>query len=317
MSTNDDQADLQTLTIAHGRFTIGKLIGKGSFGQICLGYVADTAEKVAIKLEPTSLTTKQLPFEYTIYRDKLNSSTKAERRPVGIPTVYYYGPVGRYDALVIEYLGPTLQDMFDKYNCNFSLKTICQIAIQLINRIQYIHSCGIIYRDVKPENFLLGNQDDPHKKNIIYITDFGLSKEYIQDGQHIPFRKNKPLTGTARYMSINTHNRVEQSRRDDMEAIGHVLFYFLRKRLPWQGLAAASTSERYRRIGEVKKATAIEELLAGPAGEALPSQFGDYLRATRALSFAQTPDYNRYRAMFRECMAQHNLKEDGVYDWNH
>lgn len=101
-----------------------------------------------------------------------------------------------------------------------------------------------------------------------------------------------------------------------MEAIGYVLFYFLRKKLPWQGLAADSAMDRYKKIGEVKKMTTYEELLTGANGEQLPHQFADYLRAVRALSFYEQPEYNKYRGMFREAMAQKGLKEDAVYDWS-
>ena len=128
--------------------------------------------------------------------------------------------------------------------------------------------------------------------------------------QHIPYRERKSLSGTARYMSINTHLGREQSRRDDLEALGHVFLYFLRGSLPWQGLKAATNKQKYEKIGEKKQSSPIKELCEG-----YPEEFGIYLNYVRKLGFEETPDYDFLRELFTKVLKDRGEVEDNVYDW--
>lgn len=126
----------------------------------------------------------------------------------------------------------------------------------MIKRVEYIHSRRIIHRDIKPDNFAIGREKHSHR---IFIIDFGLAKKYMSSsGTHIRYREGKSLTGTARYASISTHLGIEQSRRDDIEAVGYLLMYFLRGSLPWQNLKAKNIKEKYERIKEKKIMTKVE-----------------------------------------------------------
>ncbi len=151
---------------------------------------------------------------------------------VGIPNVHYYGAEGDYNVMVLDILGPSLEDLFEYCKRKFSIKTMLMIGDQLVQRMEYMHSKSFLHRDIKPDNFLIGLGK---KQHIVYAIDFGLAKRFkdSRTGAHIPYRDGKSLTGTARYASANTHMGVEQSRRDDLESVGFVLVYFIKGKLPW------------------------------------------------------------------------------------
>uniref|UniRef100_F6SZW1 non-specific serine/threonine protein kinase n=1 Tax=Ciona intestinalis TaxID=7719 RepID=F6SZW1_CIOIN len=284
------------------KYRLGRKIGSGSFGDIYLGTNISTGEEVAIKLECVKTKHPQLHIESKFY--------KMMQGGVGIPTVKWCGAEGDYNVLVMELLGPSLEDLFNFCSRKFSLKTVLLLADQLISRIEFIHSKNFIHRDIKPDNFLMGLGK---KGNLVYIIDFGLAKKY-RDGrthQHIPYRENKNLTGTARYASINTHLGIEQSRRDDLESLGYILMYFNLGTLPWQGLKAATKRQKYERISEKKMSTPIELLCKGH-----PSEFATYLNYCRSLRFDDKPDYSYLRQLFRNLFHRQGFTYDYVFDWN-
>ncbi|GKV11953.1 hypothetical protein SLEP1_g23163 [Rubroshorea leprosula] len=179
----------------------------------------------------------------------------------------------------------------------------------MINRVEFIHSKSFLHRDIKPDNFLMGLG---RRANQVYVIDFGLAKKYRDTSthQHIPYRENKNLTGTARYASMNTHLGIEQSRRDDLESLGYVLMYFLRGSLPWQGLKAGNKKQKYEKISEKKVSTSIEALCRG-----YPTEFASYFHYCRSLRFDDKPDYAYLKRIFRDLFIREGFQFDYVFDW--
>ncbi|KAG6388504.1 hypothetical protein SASPL_149932 [Salvia splendens] len=307
------------------RFRLGRKIGNGSFGEIYLGMLFDlivyirhlfgligclllfagtniqTNEDVAIKLENARTRHPQLLYESKLYRLLQGGN--------GIPNTKWFGVEGEYNVLVMDLLGASLEDMFTFCSRKLSLKTVLMLADQMLNRLEFVHSKSFLHRDLKPDNFLMGMG---RRANQVYVIDFGLAKKYRDSNhQHIPYRENKNLTGTARFASINTHLGIEQGRRDDLESLGYVLMYFLRGRLFLNlGLQAGNKKQKYDRISEKKVQTPIESLCRG-----YPTEFASYFHYCRSLRFEDKPDYGYLKRIFRDLFIREGFQFDYVFDW--
>jgi len=292
----------------NNRWVLGAKIASGGFGAIYKGVDLKTKEEVAIKVESRK-ERNYLEKEAQMYTD-LSKVTNllGEDEDMGVPRVRWYGKEGLFRVVVLDLMGPSLSDLFYSVGKQFSLKTTLMLAEQMINRLEFVHKKRIVHRDVKPGNFVMGLGRNEGK---VFIIDFGLSN-YYQDhsGKHIGYNEDASFHGTHRYASVNSHFKVEQSRRDDLESLGYVLVYFLRGGLPWQNVKAKKKKRRVV-IGEMKRELSIEQLTAG-----LPSEFATYMHYARGLNFLDVPDYEYMRRLFRTCMLKHQFAPDGKFDWS-
>ncbi|XP_055952466.1 casein kinase I-like isoform X2 [Argiope bruennichi] len=256
--------------------------------------------EVAVKLESINARHSQLSDESKLY--------EILQGGIGIPHTRWYGVEKDYRILVMDLLGPSLEDLFNFCSRRFTMKTVLMLADQMIARVQYVHTKNFIHRDIKPDNFLMGIGRHCNK---LFLIDYGLAKKYrYRTGYHIRFKRNKNLIGTARYASVNAHLGIEQSRRDDMEALGYVLMYFNKGSLPWQGLKAITKKQKYEKISEKKISTSVETLCKG-----FPVEFTMYLNYCRNLRFEDDPDYAYLKQLFSSLFRTLNHQFDFIYDW--
>jgi len=288
-------------TVGQGRWSLTKRLGAGSFGEIFMAEDRSSSLKVAVKLEDTATKSPQLFAEAKILRSL--------RELPALPRVIWYGTEESYNILVMTLLGHSLEEILNAAARQMSLRGTVQVAEEMLLRVEDVHSKDVIHRDIKPENFLVGRNTEARS---LFIIDFGLAKKYrdVRTGVHIPYKEEKSLTGTARYASLNTHLGLEQSRRDDLEALGYIFIYLQKGKLPWQGLPKSSHKDQYRGIMETKMRTALPVLCKD-----LPPEFCSFLQYCRMLKFEETPDYTYLKRLLKQICIANKITTFGKFDW--
>lgn len=277
-------------------------IGAGAFGQIYKCQNAKTKEMFAGKIESISTTNPQL-----VHEAKILTSLKGK---FGFPSCYKLITTKQDKTMIMDLLGPNLETIMKKMpNEKFSMKTSLMIALQIITRLIDLHTKGFLHRDMKPENFVIGQKG---KERIIYLIDFGLSKKFINEKtfEHIPFRDKRAVLGTVRYISMNTHLGYEQSRRDDLESLAYILIYFIMGELPWQNVKTKTKKDKYEKILEKKKETVPDELC-----KFLPEEIKLLFSHILNLEFMDKPNYNLMISLIEQLMMKYGHTNDLQFDW--
>jgi casein kinase I family protein HRR25 len=244
--------------IIANKYKIIEKLNNGEFGTIFKAENIRTKELVAIKMESISVETKMLKRETQIYQ-YLGKAT-------GIPQVKWFGSTEEYNYMVLPLFGDSLDSK------TFSLVDSFSIGQKIVRILSFIHEKGLIHRDVKPDNFVF-NQDGTE----VYIIDFGLCKKYIDNNSHIEMKTGKTIIGTPNFVSVNVHNGVEPSRRDDLISVAYIILYLITGCLPWQ-------TKREIKEMKMQKQCILQ-------WSKTPSKLIEYLTYCENLKFDETPDY--------------------------
>ena len=264
-------------------------ISKGAFGEVWKGIQKDDYNinepvkketEIAIKIEKKERKS-QLKNEYAIL-SSMNTTLNIT------PRVFYFGETSTFNYMVFELLGQSIDRYYHESCKNVSRPNVNTISIlkhigcQMLHCIQYIHKCGIIHRDIKPQNFLF-SLDNSH----IYIVDFGISTPYLDHK-----RKHKPMTytdstiGTIDFISYYLHEGLSSSRRDDLISMIYIIIYMYNGILPWQ-------KDRLQSIYEMKYNISPDRLCEG-----LPDKINIMLVYCYSLEYTTEPNYEYLRFLF-------------------
>lgn len=223
-----------------GNYKIGSLIGQGSFGNVYSCKNKLTNNDYAMKIDKTAYDVKSIRYEASIL--------KYLKKVPNVANLIHYGSIDNKQYMVLELYGLTLEEYIIS---NKSIRMIDKInyALQMLNIIKNVHSKGIIHRDIKPENFVFTID-----MRELVLIDFGLSKLYL-DGSKNHKRQNKTekLIGCLHYASINSHDKIELSRRDDLISLFYSFIYMFFGKLPWNNISSKTISSKMEMIKYEKK----------------------------------------------------------------
>ena len=300
--TKEDLENVYDLNDAYTILLDYKL-GSGAFGQIYKCLNKKTNKLYAAKIESYDTQNPQLLKESKIINEMKGS--------FGFP--YLYEVINKTQDLIIiiDLLGPNLGDiMFNLPGRKFSIKTSLMISNQILQRLKDLHEKGFIHRDIKPENFVIGRKP---KERIIYMIDFGLSRRYINEKNknHISLKNERGILGTLRYISINCHEGLEVSRRDDLESLFYIIIYFFTGNLPWIGIRCKNKEEKYKKVYEKKKKSVPNDICKD-----LPEEFKMFISYVLDLDFMDKPNYNYLNGLIDRLFTKFGCSKDDInFDW--
>jgi len=291
------------------KYKIKRLMCKSVFSHVYEGINIKNNIPVAIKVE------KKGKYELLETEAYILMNLKG----FGIPEILSFGKYGNFKILVEELLGPTVEDLWEKYvfkkdllgRKNMFIKDVCMLAIQGLDRLEFIHSKNILHRDIKTKNFIIGRKDP----NIIYLIDFGFSKKYrsSRTGKHLKFSYINTLIGSVFFSSRYAIRGYELSRRDDLESFGYMILYLAKGgNLPWLKYYNKNINkfDKIDDIAKQKMEITDEKLCTG-----LPVEFVNFMKYVKKLEFEQNPDYKYLKGLFISILTTYDMKRNIQFFW--
>jgi len=205
---------------------------------------------IVIKMEPIEEELKLLHHEAKVYYYLKDVES--------VLPIKWYGTFNGYKYIVLPYIPMTLSELIHQRDVHIDFPAIFNKAVLAMKNI---HNHNIVHRDIKPDNILINNND-------LFIIDFGFAK--LESKVE---KKTANIIGTPEYLSLNGHNQIELSKRDDMESLMYVFMHLKYGMLPWEG----------KSLQEIKQ---MKMKLLDTNCFLLP-----YLKSYQKLKFSETPKY--------------------------
>jgi len=266
-------------------FKLKKVISHGSFTAIFIGYNKKTCEEVAVKFEAAKAPRQKILHESKVYKSLARNESDKAKKDLGVmaPKVHWCGMAGNYSVMVMDLLGPSLEDIFVSCDRKFGQRLSASFGLKILGCIEYLHSKGFVHGDIKPEHVAFNLQD----LNSVHLIDFGWAHKYRKPNsrQHIAFQTSSEFSGDMNFASLNTHAGYQRSRRDDLESIAYLLLYFCTGSLPWMGL----------KVEHIKELKASKHIMS-----ICPKHLATFLGYARNLSFEQRPSYSLLGSLLLE-----------------
>ena len=272
------------------KYKLLEKIGEGKFGFVYKGEYVKTSEPVAIKMEQLNSPIKLLKHETTILNYLHNNKCRS------IPSVYWYGVYQETTSLVMSYYNISLFD----YASDIALTEtkINRIMWKVIDIFENIHSNGVIHRDIKPQNFMI-------KDDELFLIDFGLSNIYIDEDHAHNIAQNDTvfITGTPKYISTHIHSGKHPSRRDDLISAAYMYLFLLTGYLPWETISNEPYGCEYPenhilhyKNQERARCKKIESLI--PLCNTINMKLVSFIDNVYSLEYQETPKYLTLKHLF-------------------